>query len=429
MIEPRLYETSGFEIMKMNTEKPDGDSDSDDTITSNGCSESSGEESDHGEISDSESISLSVVSTTSTVTSTKPPNPNKKRVSFKPGDSLVLVYEIPNRAMLGLKSDSESSDEGDGEESDDEDDDDDSDTDDEDDSSDEEEKDDSKTKSQKRNTKSLPKLLSVKSISRRNNVECNADIKRDSRKVAKLIGLSLNHTQQPPTQRRRMRGRIRSESGENDKTIKKEPHPKTIMVDEVKRKKTNTRMSKGLNAISNQTVQSRGGRRRRNRHFLEIKATLPHRKETTNSNNLGVTRYKHDLKPSIATLDSHGAISVCGKQTSQTLTQRSRLQPVSFRLAKTRLTHGSVYSSMASSEKDKHTPDVKQALPATYETFQSLKRLDPDNMNSKNKRNYAWQVANGTISSHQLRTPSILPFWDSLQNSMIADKNGFKLPT
>ena len=422
--------------MKMNADKPDGDSDSDDTIISNACTESSGEESDHGEISDSESISLSVVSTTSTVTSRKPPNPNKKRVSFKPGDSLVLIYEIPNRAMLGLKSDSESSDDGDGDESDDEDDDeDDSDTDD--DSSDDEDDDDvgSKNKSGKKNTKSLPKLLSVKSISRRNNVECKTEVKRDSRKVAKLIGLSLNQTQQPPTQRRRIRKntRVSSESCENDKMVKKEPHPKAIVVDELKRKKVNTRMSNGLNAISNQTLYGKGGRRRRNRHFLEIKATLPHNREI-NSNNVGVTKYKQDLKPSIATLDSHGAISVCGKQTSQKkLTQRSRLQPVSFRLAKTRLTHGSVdkpaFSSMASLEKDKQGPDVKQGMSATYESFQSLKRLDPDNMNSRNKRNYAWQVANGTISSHQLRTPSILPFWDSLQNSIIADKNGFKLPT
>ena len=394
--------------MTMNAEKPDGDSDSDDTITSNACSGSSGEESDHGEISDSESISLSVVSTTSTVTSKKPPNPNKKRVSFKPGDSLVLIYEIPNRAMLGLKSDSESSYDEDGEESDDEDDDDDSDTED-DDSSDEDDKDcnNSKNKGQKRNAKALPKLLSVKSISRRNNVECNTDIKRDSRKVAKLIGLSLNHTQQPPTQRRRFRCRMRGESGDNDSMSKKEPHPKAILVDEVKRKRSNTRMSTGLNAIPNHAAHNRSGRRRRNRHFLEIKATLPPRKEA-NSNNLGVTKYKHDLKPSIATLDSHGAISVCGKQSSQTLTQRSRLQPVSFRLAKTRLTHGSVdrsvYSSVTSLEKDtnKHVPDVKQTMSATYETLQSLKRLDPDNMNSKTKRNYAWQVANGNISSHHL---------------------------
>lgn len=418
----------------MNATKSDSDSDSDDTLTSNACTDSSPEDSDHGDISDSESISLSVVSTTSTVTSKKTPNPNKKRVSFKPGDSLVLIYEIPNRAMLGLKSDSESSDDDDDsdEDSDDEDSDDDSDEDSEEDN---ENQKDINNVNKRKTSKCLPKLLSVKQVSRRNNVECKTEIKRNSRKVAQLIGLNLNPTQQSTQKKRTKRtSRMRVDRGDKDKIAKKEPHAKAIVVDEVKRKKVNTRMSRGFSAISNQSQHSKSGRGRKNRRFLEIKATLQPNSSDTSSVTSGVTKYKQDLKPSIATLDSQGAISVCGKTISQKLTQRSRLQPTSFRLAKTRLTSASVdkpvTSSVTSLDREKYTvtPNVKQAMSATYECLQSLKRLDPDNMNAKNKRNYAWQVANGRISSHQLRTPSILPFWDSLQNSVI-DNSVIKFPS
>lgn len=417
--------------MKMNATKQEADSDSDDTLTSNACTDSSGEEDDQGEVSDTESISLSVVSTTSTVTSTTKKNPNKKRVSFKPGDSLVLIYEIPNRAMLGLKSDSESSDDEDGDDSDDEDEDDSGDDDDS--SNDDEDEEDETHETKRKHSKSLPKLLSVKQVSRRNNVEHKTEIKRDSRKVAQLIGLNLTQTQQSvPKRRTRRSPRQRPDHGDKENVAKKEQHPKAIVVDEVKRKRTNTRMARGLNAISNSRSFSKGGRGRRNRRFLEIQATLQPSSRDVSSAPLSVTRYKQDLKPSIATLDSHGAISVTGKNTSQKLTQRAKLQPVSFRLAKTRSTifksDKPVTSSMAPLERDKYVPEVRQALSASYETLQSLKRLDPDVMTSKNKRNYAWQVANGTISSHQLRTPSILPFWDSLQTT-IPEKNGIKLPT
>ena len=418
------------QTMKMNATKPDSDSDSDDTLTSPACTDSSGEESDHGEISDSESISLSVVSTTSTVTSKK--STNKKRVSFKPGDSLVLIYEIPNRAMLGLKSDSESSDD-DGDESDEEDSTSDSEDDSDDDDGDGD--DNENNKNERKMSKSLPKLLSVKQVSRRNNVVCKTEIKRNSRKVAQLIGLSINPTQQSKQKKRTRkfhRVRTNTERSEKDKVPKKDPHPKAIVVDEVNKKKTLTRMSRGLNAITSQSANNKTVRTHRNRNFLEIKATLQTNSRDTCSPTPRVTQYKQDLKPSIATLDSHGAISVCGKQITQKLTHRARLQPTSFRLAKTRLDSAiadkSVASSMTALEREKCTPGIKQAMSARYESLDSLKRLDPDNMNAKNKRNYAWQVANGRISSHQLRTPSILPFWDSLQNT-ISDNNVIKLPT
>ena len=416
--------------MKMDAIKAESDSDSDDTLTSPACSDHSGDdESDREDVSDSESISLSVVSTTSTVTSKK--STTKKRVSFKPGDSLVLIYEIPNRAMLGLKSDSESSDDDD-DDSDDEESDSDS-SDDSDSDDDDDETNDQKSKNGRKIAKSLPKLLSVKQVSKRNNVVCKTDIKRNSRKVAQLIGLSINPVQ-PPRQKRRSRRspRIRSSTERSDKMAKKEPNPKAIVVDEVKRKKTITRMSRGIHAISNQSAHNKRDRTHRNRRFLEIKATLQTNLRDTSSPTPRVTQYKQDLKPSIATLDARGAISVCGKQISQNLTQRARLQPTSFRLAKTRLDSAisdrPVSSSMAALERDKCVPTISKAMTSSYEPLPSLKRLDPDNMNAKSKRNYAWQVANGRISSHQLRTPSILPFWDSLQNS-INENNVIKLPT
>lgn len=363
---------------------------------------------------------------------------SKKRVRFKPGDSLVLVYVIPNREMLGLKSESEDSDES-GEsdddsddecdEDDDEDDDDDDDDDEEDDS--DEENNESKAKSKKSNVKKekpFAKLIAVKQVNRRKVPDLRNNVKKARDNSRKVLNFDLSA---PPP-------RLKKRNSKQNKKEKKELRKEVLQPSAVQLKQSKTKKNNKCSAIKADVGKANRPRRNRTR-LLEIRATV----QSSSKSDVQTSVPKGDIKPAI--IDVNSSISASSKP----LTNRTRLQPTSFHISKpiSRPNSGGTSKSVTSLPEKKTSvaqvvsasyESLSSVLPDSYVTVQSfengtaeeetIKRLDPDLMNTKSKRNYAWQIANGTISSQSLRTPSILPFWDSLQNSM-TEKSTLKLPT
>ncbi|XP_045160107.2 kinesin-related protein 4-like [Mercenaria mercenaria] len=432
----------------MSTTTRDSDSD-DDTLTSSDCSESSDNESsehDRDDTSDTasyRSLAFSVKKNRSTaiVKSKK----SKKRVRFKPGDSLVLIYVIPNREMLGLKSDSEDSDYGDSDdESDDEEDDDDDDDEDEDDDEDNDEDndddsendDDSNNKMNKNKAvkpKPFAKLLAVKQVNRHKIPDLRSNIKRAQEKP-KPISLDLNSNPAGSRIKQRLKPR-KKEKKDVPKSLKKESTANTIS--KTKQSKNKKNKSNSIKVDVNKTTKTRKNRPR----LLEIRATVEaDSKNSETQASVQKVVHKNDIKPNVIDVND----SVC-LNSSKHLTNRTRLQPTSFRITKPRPDSGETKGANSLSERSTKVAQVVSAsyeslssvLPSSYINLNSIqnhtveetiRRLDPESMNTSGKRNYAWQVANGTISSQSLRTPSILPFWDSLQNS-VAENNTIKLPT
>ncbi|KAH3773675.1 uncharacterized protein DDB_G0286299-like [Dreissena polymorpha] len=439
---------------------------------------STGSESDVEETDDTascRSLTFSVKSgrSTATVKSKK----TKKRVRFKPGASLVLIYEIPNREMLGLKSESEDSD-GSGEESDDEDDDDD-DGDEEDDDEEDEENDeddddnededdeesddedegddDGKENKQKlKKPKPFARLIAVKQLYNKKLQESRANSKK------------VSETPRVASAEKKTRKSAKRETKERIKSSKSVSLP-IINVDN--KNKTNKKKSRASNKRkdNDKTKKLKKGRTR----LIEIRATVQGCNKSSSITSVPKTLSKQDLKPSVIDVNHLSG-------TSKPLTNRAKLQPISVRFSKSDLrpTSGS-----ATSDSPTRRHSVAHVVSASYESLtsvmpdsyitikagqncllgqngfvgqngqvgqngligqnghalrngllgqnglieeESIKRLDPDLMSSSSKRNYAWQIANGAISSQSLRTPSILPFWDSLQNS---ENNTIKLPT
>ena len=448
-------------MVKMSTKTQDSESE-DDVVTSSDCSESSDDEiSDHDQDDTSDtttyrSLSFSVKKNRSTaiVKSKK----SKKRVRFKPGDSLVLIYVIPNREMLGLKSDSESSDYGDSDEDSDDEEEDDDDGDDNDDDDDEQEDDDddegddddeddddddsddenhNKNKSKKDKTvnpKPFAKLLAVKQVQRKKFPDLRNNVKKGN-ESPRTINLDLNSNQANSKKKQRLKP-LKKEKKEIPKPLKKDIS--TVSKSKQTKSKKNKTNSRDKDAIK--TYKSKRNRSR----LLEIRATVePVSKSQDTSTSGTKLMYKHDIKsPNI--VDVNGAVSI---NSSTHLTNRTRLQPTSFRITKSRPNSGTSKSANGLPERP---AKVAQAVSACYDSLTSvlpssytcinlasiqnqtvdetIKRLDPDSMNSSGKKSYAWQVANGNITSQSLRTPSILPFLDSLQNS-VSENNTLKLPT
>ncbi|KAL4235698.1 hypothetical protein ACF0H5_004091 [Mactra antiquata] len=425
-------------MVKMSTSGHASD-ESEDAVTS---SDSSADESSDNEPDDS-SDSASVKSLAFTVRPrrskvTVKSKKSNKRVRFKPGDSLVLIYIIPNREMLGLKSESEDSDEyegsddesGDEDDSDDGDDDDDDNTDDENDDDDEDDDNgNGKTQSKTKKTKPFAKLIAVKQVNKRKT----SDV-RNANKTVQEKPKEINTITNVPQTKLKKTPRVRP------KREKKEPVKtnKTKDFNTDNKNKNKSKQYKTNNAIK---VDKRPRSRRNRSRLLEIRATVESTNKTDNTHVVPKLTLKSDVKPSIIDVNS----SVSTKQ----LTNRTRLQPTSFRITKpgSRPNSAGAPQSVSSSIPEKQTSVAKvvsgnyssltSVLPDSYVKFQSfqnntveetIKRLDPDCMNSSGKRNYAWQIANGTITSQSLRTPSILPFWDSLQNS-VTENNTIKLPT
>lgn len=364
---------------------------------------------------------------------------SKKRVRFKPGDSLVLVYIIPNREMLGLKSDSEDSDENresddDSDDEDDDDEDDEEETDDDDDDGDEEDDDDeddeegTKKKVRAKKEKPFAKLIAVKQVNRRKVT----DPRKNAKKVnenRKMLNFDLSALPQRPR---------RQNYKANKKEKKERGNKKVLQTSAVQMKQTKPKKNNTFSAIKTDLEKVSRPRRGRAR-LLEIRATV----ESSNKP-IDPSAARSDFKPSV--IDMNGS----SKAAIKPLVNRTRLQPTSFRISKSvpRPSSGTGGKGVNRDlpEKKNTVAQVVSAsydsltsvLPDSYVTIQSfdngtveeetIKRLDPDLMNAKSKRNYAWQIANGTITSQSLRTPSILPFWDSLQNSM-TESNTLKLPT
>ena len=437
-------------------------SDSDDTLTSSDLSDLSDYEGDKedDDFCDSESclsLAFSVKSNRSTVAvkSAK----TKKKVRFKPGDSLVLVYEIPNREMLGLRSASESSDseysasdseededgdddnvvtdkndndeESDENEDDLEDEEDDDDDDDEEDESDEDDDDDECKKSgaalrnQKPKLKPVGRLVSVKHISVRKPIEFPKALQKPRETVKKLISLD------PPTVKEKKKTRKGNKL--RDKKDKVKVKTDNVKATDTPRKERNRKNKSG--AITADLDSGKVKRPRRNKtRLLEIKATV----ESNHKTNVSVPKlvFKHDFKPTVVDVNGSSLSGTKGKQ----LISRSKLQPTSIRLSKrTDILDSANNKSVSSNNGDKPRRPAKvvsasydslsSIIPKTYVPLheaihnqtveESLHRLDPNDMNATNKRLYAWQIANGNITSQSLRTPSILPFLESLKTSVI----------
>jgi hypothetical protein len=433
----------------MSTKTQDSESE-DETVTSSDYSESSDDESsehDRDDASDTtsyRSLAFSVKKHRSTaiVKSKK----SKKRVRFKPGDSLVLIYVIPNREMLGLKSDSESSDYGDSDDDSDDEEDDDDDNDDDDEQEDDDEDDgdddddesdedkDSKHKSKKDKTvkpKPFAKLLAVKQVHRRKFPDLRSNVKKVN-ESSRTNNLDLGSNQATSKKKQRLKP-TKNEKKETPKQSKNEISA-INKSKQIKNKKSKT------NAIKGDVIKPHKSKRNRSR-LLEIRATVePVSKNQDSSVSGAKLTYKNDIKPNV--IDVNGAVSL---NNSTSLTNRTRLQPTSFRITKSRPSSGSAKSKNGLPERPAKIAQVVSAsyesltsvLPTSYINLNSIqnktvdetiKRLDPESMNSSGKKSYAWQVANGTISSQSLRTPSILPFLDSLQNS-VSENNTLKLPT
>lgn len=379
---------------------------------------------------------------------------SNKRVRFKPGNSMVLVYIIPNREMLGLKSESEDSDddeidednENDGEENEDDDDDvndtdtdDESDTDDEDNTDDEDDDkdstddDDNELKDAKQKSKPFAKVLAVKQVCRKQfpNLRSN----RKSPEQMKMINLDiLNSTKAkkcPP---------------KSNKTDKKDPHTTSKKVKDGPFNDGKCKVSRIKKKIMHPIKQENKAvrhRQRRSSRILEIRATV----ETASNKHESLTLLpkvanKHDIKPTI--VDINGTVGLNGPNPPG---NRNKLQPISVKVSKPdkslisvnalqRLTSASVTRSPIARVVSESYESSTSSSPHSYLNYQSfddavinetINRLDPGLMNAKSKRNYAWQIANGTISSQSLRTPCILPFWDSLQSS-VTEHNTIKLP-
>lgn len=368
---------------------------------------------------------------------------SKKRVRFKPGDSLVLIYIIPNREMLGLKSGSEDSDES-GEESDDEDDDDDEneddddddendededndDDDEEDDEDDEDDDDDNdsgdedeegKKTSKTKKPKPFAKLLAVKQVNRRKLPDLRSNVKRAQEKNKLNIDIVSTSNNTKKKQRAKNK-KDRKEKSKASKNVSRENKSKQSRG---KRNRTNA-----IKADVDKTPKVRRGRPR----LLEIRATVePPANKTSSHVSVPKVMYRSDFKPALIDVNSNGPIVV-----SKPLTNRVKLQTTSVRITKESDPIVSNAGNKPTIEKPSSVAKVVSAsydsltsvMPTSYIDLSALRnnvveetveRLDPDNMNTSGKRNYAWQIANGTISSQSLRTPSILPFWDSLQNSV-----------
>lgn len=414
------------------------ESESDD-LSSSGGSESDDENDDTSDTCSYRSLAFSTKANRrkAVVKSKK----SKKKVRFKPGDSLVLIYIIPNREMLGLKSGSEDSDES-GEESDEEEDDDDDDDeddndndddDDEDDEEDDEEEDDDdededddsgddegdgKKKNSTKKPKPFAKLLAVKQINRRKPPDLRNNVKRAQEKT-KVVNIDLVST--VLTSKKKARSKHKKDRKEKVKLTKKESKASNETKGKTKSKRNKT------SAIKVDGERHLKSRRNRSR-LLEIRATV---EESANkkSGHISVPKvmYKNDIKPALIDVNSNSPIVI-----SKPLTTRARLQPTSVRITKE---SDPLLSKVINSTAENPVSQVVTAsydsltsvMPTSYINLSALKnnvieetveRLDPDNMNKSGKRNYAWQIANGTISSQSLRTPSILPFWDSLQNSV-----------
>ena len=400
---------------------------------------SSYSESDAGDASDVTSVrSLAFSVKPGTGTATVKNKKTKKRVRFKAGDSLVLVYIIPNREMLGLKSDSEESGESD-EDSDDEDDDgeDDDDCDDEEEEDeDEDDEDEDGTmhkKVKQKKEKTFAKLLTVKHVTRRSPPDLRNNVKkaRDGRKA-----LTFDLSVPPP---RLLNKRNHVKPNKKEKKANKKEVLKTTPV-QLKQSRGRRNNSNKPGTIKVDIDKERKTRRKKSSaRFLEIRATI----EPAPPRNKSVQDSRNDLKPAL--IDVNESIVACSKP----LVNRTRLQPTCVHISKSRpnaKTNPVTSKFTSTPEKQASVAQVVSAsydslssvLPDSYITIQSLKddavseetitRLDPDLMNAKSKRNYAWQIANGTITSQSLRTPCILPFWDSIQNS-VSENNTLKLPT
>ncbi|XP_052774889.1 putative uncharacterized protein DDB_G0270496 [Mya arenaria] len=387
--------------------------------------------------------------TTATIKSKK----SKKRVRFKPGDSLVLVYWIPNREMLGLKSGSDDSDDS-GEETDDEDDDDEDDVDDDEDDDDEDDDDDDddeddddddsdgerKAKVKSKKDKPFARLIAVKQINnrRRSLPDLRNNIRKTPERPKSATTVDVNlQLQKSKKRNKKFVKKDRKERGKNSKKEVVANLP-VISVNNRKLPKKNK-----LNAIKPDIEKPNRHRRSRAR-LLEIRATVESQNRQGVQMSAPKMTYKNDVRTSIPDVNN----SLTG--TSKPLTNRTRLQPTSFRITKPDRPNSGVSHSTTELpvEKPRSVAHVVSAsydsltsvLPSSYVQLtsalqkhgivekESITRLDPDNMNAASKRNYGWQIANGTISSQSLRTPSILPFLDSLQNS-ISDNNTIKLPT
>lgn len=394
-----------------------------------------------------------------------------KRVRFKPGDSLVLIYIIPNREMLGLKSASEDSDdyyeesdeesgdeeneednvESSEEEEDDNDDDEDDDL--KDDSDDESEVEDEEGEDndtdENKNVKNKPrpfaKLLAARQVSAKRkpplpSIKPTTKLPEKSPKQVNMTNLNEPSKVKKKTKRyskRKEKKPVKSETQENTPD---------------NRSRSSRRKQKLAAAEKDKPLRHKRSRSR----IIEINATI----EGKSVGSVPRVLYKQDLKPSV--VDVNGA-SVSSPGGQKTLINRSRMQSATLRVA----TKGARPNSAPKSNTltplgpirpnsavrrsvpvlpsiDCKSRTVSRVVSGSYESLTSvlpdsylklnslqtdaadgtLDRLDPDCMNSDGKRHYAWQIANGTITSKSLRTPSILPFWDSLQG-----QQSDKLPT
>jgi len=365
---------------------------------------------------------------------------SKKRVRFKPGDSLVLIYVIPNREMLGLKSASEDSD-SEYEDSDDEDEDDDNENDeddkeeseedieedDDDDDDEEEEEDDEedddddeksdnekKDKREKKNPKPFAKLIAVKQVNRHKTPpELRSSLKKPTEKVKPITADTNVQSHKGKKRNKRL---LKREMRDKDKTTKKDNSltlPEIIVSNKPRQKKNRNSVVK--------TETGRPRHRKKGVRLIEIRATVESERGPKSPR-------KADLKPS--NTDANSAITGVSKP----LTSRTRLQPTSFKITKSETRPSSGVAKLAN-EVPVKPRSVAHVVSASYDSLtsvlpssyiqltsslrknglieeESIKRLDPEDMTEASKRNYGWQIANGTISSQSLRTPSILPFLD-----------------